>query len=122
MTSTTLSAPTTTDLAGLLERRRPGHPLESAFYTSPEVFDADVRAVLARTWLFVATEAEVREPGDYLTVEIGPHSVIVLRDDDEANLRQLLPSAQVVHFDEAGHSIQGDMPIELAATIQSFIP
>ena len=46
----------------------------------------------------------------------------VLRDDDEANLRQLLPSAQVVHFDEAGHSIQGDMPIELAATIQSFIP
>ena len=30
-----------------------------------------------------ATEAEVREPGDFVTVDIGPYSVIVLRDDDE---------------------------------------
>jgi pimeloyl-ACP methyl ester carboxylesterase len=46
----------------------------------------------------------------------------VLRDDDEAELLRRLPSAQVVHFDQAGHSIQGDMPIELAATIAAFIP
>jgi pimeloyl-ACP methyl ester carboxylesterase len=46
----------------------------------------------------------------------------VLRDDDEAELVRRLPSAQVVHFDEAGHSIQGDMPVQLAATIQAFIP
>lgn len=46
----------------------------------------------------------------------------VLRDGDEAELRRRLPSARVVHFDEAGHSIQGDMPVELAATIREFIP
>ena len=46
----------------------------------------------------------------------------VLRDDDEAELLRRLPTAQVVHFEEAGHSIQGDMPLELAATIQTFIP
>ena len=46
----------------------------------------------------------------------------VLRDDDEAELLRRLPTAQVVHFEEAGHSIQGDMPVELAATIQTFIP
>jgi pimeloyl-ACP methyl ester carboxylesterase len=46
----------------------------------------------------------------------------VLRDDDEAELLSRLPSAQVVHFEEAGHSIQGDMPVQLAATIQTFIP
>jgi pimeloyl-ACP methyl ester carboxylesterase len=45
----------------------------------------------------------------------------VLRDDDEAELLRRLPTAQVVHFEEAGHSIQGDMPLELAATIQTFI-
>ena len=28
---------------------------------------------------------------------------------------------QVVHFEEAGHSIQGDMPVALATTIRSFI-
>lgn len=83
MTSTTLPLPTGLDLAALVERRGAGYPLESTFYTSPAVFDLDVKAVLARTWLFVATEAELREPGDYVTVDLGPYSVIVLRDDDE---------------------------------------
>jgi pimeloyl-ACP methyl ester carboxylesterase len=45
----------------------------------------------------------------------------VLRDDDEAELLRRLPSAEVVHFEEAGHSIQGDMPVALAATIKAFI-
>ncbi|MGF1599721.1 MAG: alpha/beta fold hydrolase [Acidimicrobiales bacterium] len=44
----------------------------------------------------------------------------VLRDDDEAALRRRLPTAEVEHFAEAGHSIQGDMPIELAAAIDRF--
>ena len=34
-------------------------------------------------WLFVATEAEIPEPGDYVTVDIGRYSVIIVRDDDE---------------------------------------
>jgi pimeloyl-ACP methyl ester carboxylesterase len=46
----------------------------------------------------------------------------VLRDDDEADLLRRLPEAQVIHFHQAGHSIQGDMPVELAAAIDSFIP
>jgi pimeloyl-ACP methyl ester carboxylesterase len=45
----------------------------------------------------------------------------VLRDNNEAELRRRLPSARVVHFEAAGHSIQGDMPLELAATIEDFI-
>ena len=83
MTTTTVSTPVGFDLAELVARRQAGHPLESPFYASPAVFDADVAGVLAHTWLFVATEAELREPGDYLTVEVGSYSVIVLRDDDE---------------------------------------
>jgi hypothetical protein len=46
----------------------------------------------------------------------------VLRDEDEAELRRRKPAAQVLHFAEAGHSIQGDMPIELAAAVADFIP
>ena len=83
MTSTTLPLPAGLHLPTLVERRAAGYPLESAFYTSPAVFDLDRDAVLARTWLFVATEAELREPGDYVTVDIASYNVIVLRDDDE---------------------------------------
>jgi pimeloyl-ACP methyl ester carboxylesterase len=38
----------------------------------------------------------------------------VVDDADEAELLRRKPDARVVHFAEAGHSIQGDMPVELA--------
>ena len=37
--------------------RQPGHALPGPCYTSPEVFELDVAAVWARSWLLVATEA-----------------------------------------------------------------
>jgi pimeloyl-ACP methyl ester carboxylesterase len=45
----------------------------------------------------------------------------VLGDEDEAELRRRLPSGRVVHVEEAGHSIQGDRPLELAALIEDFV-
>jgi pimeloyl-ACP methyl ester carboxylesterase len=46
----------------------------------------------------------------------------ILRDEHEAELRRRLPAAQVAHVDGAGHSVQGDRPIELAALIDDFVP
>jgi pimeloyl-ACP methyl ester carboxylesterase len=48
-----------------------------------------------------------------------PQSVI--RDEQEVELLRRLPDATVVHFDRAGHSIQGDMPVELAREIEAFV-
>ena len=45
----------------------------------------------------------------------------VLDDDDERELLRRLPSAQVIHVEEAGHSLQGDTPLELAAIIEHFV-
>jgi pimeloyl-ACP methyl ester carboxylesterase len=45
----------------------------------------------------------------------------VLGDEDEAELRRRLPSARVVHVAGAGHSLQGDAPLELAALIEEFV-
>jgi pimeloyl-ACP methyl ester carboxylesterase len=45
----------------------------------------------------------------------------VLDDDDERELRKRLPSAEVIHVTEAGHSVQGDAPLELAAIIEGFV-
>ena len=44
----------------------------------------------------------------------------VVDDADEAELRRRLPHARVEHFENAGHSVQGDMPVELAALIADF--
>jgi len=45
----------------------------------------------------------------------------VLDDDNEQELRRRLPSAQIVHVQDAGHSLQGDTPLELAAIIERFV-
>ena len=41
----------------------------------------------------------------------------VVDDADEAELLRRKPDARVVHFEHAGHSIQGDSPVELAALL-----
>jgi pimeloyl-ACP methyl ester carboxylesterase len=51
----------------------------------------------------------------------GMRSDSVLGDDDEEQLRRRLPSARVVHVEGAGHSVQGDQPLELAAVIEDFV-
>ena len=46
----------------------------------------------------------------------------VVDDADEAELLRRSPGARVEHVEEAGHSLQGDTPLELAALIDDFIP
>jgi len=43
----------------------------------------------------------------------------VVDDDDEAEARRRQPSIEVRMVDGAGHSVQGDRPVELAAIIES---
>ena len=45
----------------------------------------------------------------------------VVTDDDVERFRGLLPGADVTVVDGAGHSIQGDRPVELAALIRDFV-
>jgi pimeloyl-ACP methyl ester carboxylesterase len=44
----------------------------------------------------------------------------VVDDNDVAEVKRRQPTAEVVVVDGAGHSIQGDRPLELAALITRF--
>jgi pimeloyl-ACP methyl ester carboxylesterase len=48
-----------------------------------------------------------------------PQSVV--DDADEAELIRRQPAARVEHVEEAGHSVQGDTPVELAELLDDFI-
>jgi pimeloyl-ACP methyl ester carboxylesterase len=48
-----------------------------------------------------------------------PQSVV--DDADEAELLRRCPGARVEHVEGAGHSVQGDKPVELAALIADFV-
>lgn len=69
-------------LRELVARRQPGYSLEAPFYNSQEVFDADIKYIFQRHWIYVAVSSEIPEPGDYVTVEIGKEPILILRDDD----------------------------------------
>jgi pimeloyl-ACP methyl ester carboxylesterase len=43
----------------------------------------------------------------------------VVDDEDERELLRRKPDARIVHFEQSGHSIQGDEPVALAATLAS---
>ncbi len=45
----------------------------------------------------------------------------VVDDDDEAELLKRRPNARIERVQGAGHSVQGDAPVELAKLIESFI-
>ena len=51
----------------------------------------------------------------------GMLSQSVVDDADEAELLRRRPDAQVVHVEDAGHSIQGDQPVELARILERFL-
>ncbi|HKA85331.1 MAG TPA: alpha/beta hydrolase, partial [Acidimicrobiales bacterium] len=62
---------------------------------------------------------------DQLTVPVmlvrGMLPQSVVDDADEAELRRRQPGARVEHVEQAGHSVQGDKPVELAALIADFV-
>lgn len=70
------------DVRQMLQRRRPGYSLEAPFYIDPSIYDLDVDLVFSRHWIFVAPEPTMPEPGDYITVQIGRNSVLLVRGDD----------------------------------------
>jgi phenylpropionate dioxygenase-like ring-hydroxylating dioxygenase large terminal subunit len=67
------------DLAALIRRHAPGHALEREFYTDPQIFERDMDRLLLRHWFCAAHVSSVPHAGDFLVVDLGSESVIILR-------------------------------------------
>jgi phenylpropionate dioxygenase-like ring-hydroxylating dioxygenase large terminal subunit len=58
-------------------------------YVRPDVFEAEMRSIFGRAWVYVGHTSEIAEAGDYKRAAVGSVPVIVSRDDDE-NVHVLL--------------------------------
>lgn len=76
------------DSAGLMAaklragRKRPGHAIDSYFYRSPRVYETELSEIIFRSWLYAGHVSEMPAAGDYLLLEIGEDSLIIVRGDD----------------------------------------
>jgi benzoate/toluate 1,2-dioxygenase subunit alpha len=76
-------------------------------YTDPAVFEAEMREIFERTWVYVGHESEISRPGDYMTALVGRQPVIVSRHEDGevyVLLNRCMHRAAVVCRAEHGHS------------------
>jgi phenylpropionate dioxygenase-like ring-hydroxylating dioxygenase large terminal subunit len=51
-------------------------------YVKPELLELEFRHIFQRTWIFLALEAQLREPYDFVTTHVGRVPVLVTRDAD----------------------------------------
>jgi len=69
-------------IASLLRQRTRGRALPAAFFRDDALFAAEVDLIFRRHWLFVASEPELPEAGDYVALSIGTAPIVLLRQDD----------------------------------------
>src|SRR5215469_8133089 len=70
----------------LIQSRQPGHGMPGGLFGRQDVFETDVEVFFHKHWILVGVTADVPEPGDVSTVEIGKASIMIVRDDD-GNIR-----------------------------------
>ncbi|MBI1219905.1 MAG: Rieske 2Fe-2S domain-containing protein [Rhodobacteraceae bacterium] len=73
-----------TDVLSLLMARKPGYSLPQAFYTDPDLFQADMHNIYYRDWLMTIATVEIPKTGNYVTLQIGAYSIIIVRGADGA--------------------------------------
>jgi len=70
------------EIANLVARRKRGYSLEAPLYLDDDVLDFDMKGIFGRHWIHVGAAPEVPEAGDYITIDMGNYSLIVIRGDD----------------------------------------
>ena len=66
----------------LTEEAAQSYTMPARYYLDPGVYEREKQAIFERTWHYIGHESKVREPGDYLTLDIADESVFVMRGED----------------------------------------
>lgn len=66
----------------MLRKRKPDWSLDQPFYVDQDVFDLEMQLFFSKHWLFAAMTCEISKPGDWVRVDIGRESVVIVRKKD----------------------------------------
>jgi phenylpropionate dioxygenase-like ring-hydroxylating dioxygenase large terminal subunit len=67
------------DLTARIRNHQPGHALARDFYTDASIFERDMERMLLRHWFCAGHISSIPRTGDYLVIDLGSESVIIVR-------------------------------------------
>lgn len=79
-------------------------------YTDPAVFALEIERIFGRSWLYLAHDSELKEPGDYVVRHMGTQAVILTRTDEgqvEAIFNRCTHRGATLCAFDRGHAPQG---------------
>lgn len=65
------------------EDKRGKLPLPPALYTSTEIHKLEMEKIFNKEWICTGHISQLKSKGDYLTIDIAGHPVIVIREDED---------------------------------------
>ncbi|RSM07475.1 hypothetical protein CEP52_005179 [Fusarium oligoseptatum] len=60
--------------------QEPVRALPASWYTSPDMYELERRAIFSKRWLFITHRSRLKEPGDWLRYELAGFDFIITRD------------------------------------------
>jgi Rieske 2Fe-2S family protein len=63
----------------LVATQQQGYSLAQTFYKDPDVYQAEIKNIFLKHWLYAGHESQIPNAGDYFTFEFDTESVIVVR-------------------------------------------
>lgn len=68
--------------SSLIDETTTDFKVDVAAYTDPEVYEAEIKRIFERSWIYIGHTSEVKAPGDFRTRYIGRQPVILARGKD----------------------------------------
>ena len=53
-------------------------------YTSPEIFDLEIKHLFRNTWVYVGHASQIPDPGDYFTTTVADQPIVMIRHQDNS--------------------------------------
>jgi phenylpropionate dioxygenase-like ring-hydroxylating dioxygenase large terminal subunit len=70
------------EMLALLDARARNFSLPQRFYNDPGFYDVDLKLLIGHCWLLAGFECQIKQPGEFFTLEIGRTSIIIVRGED----------------------------------------